>query len=53
MAIDGQPLVIPLMVVFVVALAMSAALAWVALRTRRHPGAMSPHAPLLKKRAIS
>jgi hypothetical protein len=53
MAIDGQPLVIPLLVVFVAALAMSAALAWVALRTRRHPGAMSPHTPLLKKRAIS
>jgi hypothetical protein len=35
MAIDGQPLAMPLIVLFVVALAVSAALAWVALRTRR------------------
>jgi hypothetical protein len=34
MAIDGQPLVMPLIVVFAVALAVSATLAWVALRTR-------------------
>jgi hypothetical protein len=37
MAFDGQPLVMPLIVVFVVALAVSAALAWVALRTRGNP----------------
>ena len=34
MAVDGQPLAMPLIAVFVVALAASAALAWVALRTR-------------------
>jgi hypothetical protein len=38
MAIDGQPLVIPLLVAFVIALAVSASLAWVALRTRRQSG---------------
>jgi hypothetical protein len=53
MTIDGQPLVIPLVAVFVVALAVSAALAWVALRTRRHPGAESLQTPLLKKRTTS
>jgi hypothetical protein len=51
MAIDGQPLAMPLMVVFAVALAMSAALAWVALRTRR--SAESLQTPLLKRRATS
>jgi hypothetical protein len=35
MAIDGQPLAMPLIVVFVVALVVSAALAWVGLRTQR------------------
>src|ERR1700694_1374273 len=34
MAIGGQPLVMPLLVVFVIALVVSTALAWVALRTR-------------------
>ena len=53
MAIDGQPLAVPLMVVFVVALAISAALAWVALRTRRQPSAESLQTPLLKRRATS
>ena len=38
MAIDGQPLEMPLIAVFAVALAVSAALAWVALRTRGNPG---------------
>ena len=37
MAIDGQPLVMPLIVVFVEAMAVSATLAWVALRTRGNP----------------
>jgi FtsH-binding integral membrane protein len=35
MAIDGQPLAMPLIAIFGVALAVSAALAWIALRTRR------------------
>ena len=38
MAIDGQPLEMPLIVVFAVALAISTALAWVALRTRGNQG---------------
>src|SRR3984893_9789301 len=38
MAIDGQPLVMPLMVVFVVALTVSAVLASFAIRTRGTPG---------------
>jgi hypothetical protein len=37
-AIDGQPLVMPLIVVFVVALAVSATLAWVALWPRQRFG---------------
>jgi hypothetical protein len=41
MAIDGQPLVVPLIVVFGVALAVSAALAGFALRTRRQSMAVS------------
>lgn len=53
MAIDGQPLVMPLMVVFVVALAVSAALAWVALRPRRQPPTESLQTPLLKRRATA
>jgi hypothetical protein len=53
MAIDGQPLAMPLMVVFVVAVAISSALAWVALRTRRQPTAESLQTPLLKRRATS
>jgi hypothetical protein len=53
MTIDGQPLVMPLVVVFIVAMAASAALAWVALRTRRHHGVKSLQTPLLKKRATS
>ena len=35
MAIDGQPLAMPLIAIFGVALALSAALAWTALRARR------------------
>jgi nitrate/nitrite transporter NarK len=42
----------PLMVVFVVALAISTALAWVGLRTRPQPTAEAQH-PLLKRRATS
>jgi hypothetical protein len=38
MAIDGQPLAMPLIVVFVVALAVGAALAWVPLRAHGIPG---------------
>jgi len=53
MAIDGQPLVMPLMVVFVIALAISAALALVALRSRRQPMAESLQSPLLKRPATS
>ena len=53
MAIDGQPLAIPLMVVFVVALAISTALAWVGLRTRPQPTAEAQQTPLLKRRATS
>ena len=39
MAIDGQPLAMPLIAIFGVALALSAALAWTALRARRQPRA--------------
>ena len=39
MAIDGQPLAMPLIAIFGIALALSAALAWTALRTRRQPRA--------------
>ena len=42
MAIDGQPLVMPLIVVFVFALTVSAALAGVALRNRGNPGQADP-----------
>jgi hypothetical protein len=53
MAVDGQPLSMPLMAVFVAALAISAALAWIALRTRQRPMAESPQTPLLTRRATS
>jgi hypothetical protein len=53
MAIDGQPLVMPLIVVFVVALAASAALAWVALRSRRQPRAESVQTPAPKRQPTS
>jgi hypothetical protein len=53
MAIDGQPLVMPLVVVFILALAVSAALAWVALRTQRQPRAESIETPLRKRRLTS
>ena len=39
MAIDGQPLAMPMLVLFAVVLGVSTALAWVALRTRREVGA--------------
>lgn len=50
MAIDGQPLVMPLIAVFVVALTVSAALAWVALRTRGNPGLSSSEHPWRSRR---
>ena len=50
MAIDGQPLVLPLIVVFFVALAVSVALAWVALRTRRHFNVEALQAQLRERR---
>jgi hypothetical protein len=53
MAIDGQPLVIPLIVLFGVALAVSSALAWAALRTRRQATAESLPPPLLTRRPTS
>ena len=53
MAIDGQPLVVPLVVVFVAAFGVSAALAWVALRTHRQPRAEAVQAPPLKRRLAS
>jgi hypothetical protein len=53
MAIDGQPLAIPLIVIFGVAVAVSTALAWVALRTPGQPGAESVQGPLLKRRPAS
>jgi hypothetical protein len=53
MAIDGQPLAMPLIVVFVVALAASSALAWVALRSRPQAGADSLQTPLLTRRPTS
>jgi len=53
MAIDGQPLAIPLIVLFGVALAVSVALAAVALRTRRQPRAESVQTSLRKRRPTS
>jgi hypothetical protein len=53
MAIDGQPLAIPLIAIFGVALALSAALACITLRTRGQRGAESPQTPLLNRRATS
>jgi hypothetical protein len=53
MAVDGQPLAIPLIVVFGVAAALSTALAWVVLRTPGQPGAESIQGPLLKSRPTS
>jgi hypothetical protein len=53
MAIDGQPLAAPLIVVFGVALAVSAALAWGALRTHRQPRAESLQTPLGKRQPTS
>jgi hypothetical protein len=53
MAIDGQPLVIPMLVVFVVALAASTALAGATLRPRRQPGAESLPASPLRRRPTS
>jgi hypothetical protein len=50
MAIDGQPLALPLLALFGVALAVSGALAWVALRTRPQPRATSLAAPTRKVR---
>ena len=50
MAIDGQPLAMPLVVLFGVALAVSAALAWAALRNRRHSGKGSLQTPYLERR---
>jgi hypothetical protein len=53
MAIDGQPLSMPLMAVFVVALGFSAALACVALGTRRQPITESLQTPLRTRRLTS
>jgi len=53
MAIDGQPLAIPLIVIFGVALAASTALAWVALRTPGQPRAASIQTPLRSRRPAS
>jgi hypothetical protein len=53
MAIDGQPLVLPLIAVFVVALTVSAALAWVALRTHGSPGQRRSELDELRTTSIS
>jgi hypothetical protein len=53
MAIDGQPLEMPLIVLFGVAVAASAALAWVALRTPRQPMTETLPTPLLERRPTS
>ena len=53
MAIDGQPLSMPLVAIFGVALAVSAGLAWIALRTRRQPRAESVQTSLRKRRLTS
>jgi hypothetical protein len=53
MAIGGQSLSMPLIAVFVGALGVSAALAWVALRTQRQPRAESIQTPLRKSRLPS
>jgi hypothetical protein len=51
MAVDGQALAMPLMAVFVVALAISVGLAGAALGTRRHPTGDLLQTPPLKSRA--
>jgi hypothetical protein len=53
MAVDGQPLAIPLIVIFGVALAVSTTLAWVALRTPRQPKAESIQTPMGRRRPAS
>jgi hypothetical protein len=53
MAIDGQPLSMPLIAIFGVALTVSAGLAWIALRTRRQPRAGSIQTSLRKRRLTS
>jgi hypothetical protein len=53
MAFDGQPLVMPMLVVFVAALAASTALACAVLRARRLPRADSLPASPLKRRLTS
>jgi hypothetical protein len=53
MAFDGQPLVMPMLFVFVVALASSTALACAALRARRLPEAVWLPASPLKRRPTS
>jgi hypothetical protein len=53
MAIDGQPLATPLIVIFGVALAVSTALAWVALRTPGQPKAESIQTSLRQGRPTS
>ncbi len=50
MAIDGQPLATPLIAIFGVAVAVSTALAWIALRTPAQPTAESIQAPLRHRR---
>jgi hypothetical protein len=53
MAIDGQPLVMPMLIVFVVALAASTTLACAALRDGRQPRAESLPASPLRRRPTS
>jgi hypothetical protein len=53
MAIDGQPLAMPMLIVFVVALAASTFLAYAALRAGRQPRAESLPALPVKRRATS
>jgi len=48
MAMGSQPLSMPLIAVFVVAMGVSAALTWIALRTQRQPRAESIQTPLLR-----
>jgi hypothetical protein len=53
MAIDGQPLAIPVVAIFGIAVVVSTALAWVALRTPGQPGAESVQGPTLNRRPAS
>jgi hypothetical protein len=53
MAIDGQPLAMPLIVLFGVVLAVSTALAWVGLRTPGQPRAEPIQTPLRTRRSTS